>query len=137
VFVILRLRTLSTLKTSENSLFAYAYVEIYTQARMCFALVSATMPCLHAYFQDAETGLLGGGLTATNSSYTGSGRDVKYEPSTNSKVPDSMRDAHELSGFTNAETITSAAASSDTSSVTSSRSERAIVVKQTVNVQYV
>ncbi|WPH04942.1 Hypothetical protein R9X50_00783900 [Acrodontium crateriforme] len=52
----LRIRSLA-LADRSNFPYGYAYTEIFTQAEMCYALISAALPCLRPFLVLAKTGL--------------------------------------------------------------------------------
>lgn len=68
VLSILRLDNLRTSLWSDEFFFDYTTTEIYTQALMCYSIVSATVPCLRIFLGAFETGLLGGDFTHSSQS---------------------------------------------------------------------
>jgi hypothetical protein len=146
---VLRLISLSKSLASAELVFDYATTECFTQGEMCFSVISATIPCLRIFMHSAKTGLLG--MTTFDStgdrskaSYSGS-RSGNFASTSRSqdrskakkraiKVVD--EDIIELQDRRLGETHTSAMAGSDKQSVTSDSSERAIIVRQTVDVVY-
>ena len=66
-----RLLDLATTLSAPDFLFRYSTTEIYTQALMCFSLISATIPCLRIFLGAFQSGMLGGDLIITTSSGMG------------------------------------------------------------------
>jgi hypothetical protein len=141
--------SLSNSLASTELIFDYATTECFTQGGLCFSVISATIPCLRIFMHSAKTGLLG--MTAFDStgdrsraSYLGSrsgnfastarSQDKSRAKKKANKVVD--EDTIELQDRSFGETHTIAVAGSDKQSVTSDSSERAIIVRQTVDVVY-
>lgn len=146
---VLRLLSLSESSSSNEPVFDYATTEVFTQAELCFSVISATIPCLRIFMQSANTGLLG----KTTFDSTGDRSKASYIGSRSGNFGISFRSQERASGRRRAnnradmdtielhdrivgETHTSAVAASDKQSVASDSSERAIIVKQTVDVVY-
>jgi hypothetical protein len=146
---VLRLLSLSESLASNELIFDYATTEVFTQGELCFSVISATIPCLRIFMQSANTGLLG----KTTFDSTGDRSKASYIGSRSGNFGISLRSQDQTSGRRRAnnradmdtielhdrivgETLTSAVAASDKQSVASDSSERAIIVKQTVDVVY-
>lgn len=146
---VLRLVSLSESLASDEPIFDYATTEVFTQGELCFSVMSATIPCLRIFMQSANTGLLGKTTfdstgERSRASYLGSrsgnfersllAQDQEYGKKRGNNRTDV--NAIELHDRAVGETHTSAMAGGDEHSVTSDSSERAIIVKQTVDVVY-
>ena len=146
---VLRLVSLSESLASDELVFDYATTEVFTQGELCFSLISATIPCLRIFMQSANTGLLG----KTTFDSTGDRSKASYIGSRSGNFGASFRSQDQINGRKRAhnradvetielhdrmvgETHTSAVAGSDKQSVASDSSERAIIVRQTVDVVY-
>jgi hypothetical protein len=141
--------SLSKTLGSTELVFDHATTECFTQGELCFSVVSATIPCLRIFMHSAKTGLLG--MTTFDStgdrsrtSYLGS-RSGNFASTSRSQDRSKAKkkanklvdeDTIELQDRSCGETHTSAMAGSDKQSVTSDSSERAIIVRQTVDVVY-
>ncbi|KAF2724293.1 hypothetical protein K431DRAFT_282143 [Polychaeton citri CBS 116435] len=142
---ILRLISLSRDVSSTDFNFAYSTTEIYTQVEMCYSIISITVPCLHIFMQAAHTGLLGGtvsdlrsiGRATLDKASAGSGtHDLSQSKTRHSIKASEPFESIELQDPTLGETISKATIGSDKVSLASDSSTTAIVVRQTVNVQY-
>ena len=146
---VLRLVSLSGSLASDEPIFDYATTEVFTQGELCFSVISATIPCLRIFMQSANTGLLGkttfdSTCDRSKASYIGSrsgnfGIQLLSQDHMNGKKRVHNRadlDAIELHDRNIGQTHTSAVVASDKLSVASDSSERAIIVKQTVDVVY-
>jgi hypothetical protein len=146
---VLRLISLSKSLASAELVFDYATTECFTQGEMCYSIISATIPCLRIFMHSAKTGLLGMatfdstgdrskasylGSRSGNFASTSRSQDRSKAKKRTIKVVD--EDIIELQDRRLGETHTSAMAGSDKQSVTSDSSERAIIVRQTVDVVY-
>ena len=144
-----RLVSLSDSLASNELIFDYATTEVFTQGELCFSVIAATIPCLRIFMQSANTGLLG--KTTFDSTHDRSRASYIRSRSGNFGISFLSQDqtagkkrAHnradvdtiELRDRMIGETQTSAVAASDKHSVASDSSERAIIVKQTVDVVY-
>lgn len=134
---------------STELIFDYATTEVFTQGELCFSVISATVPCLRIFMQSANTGLLGKTTfdstgDRSRSSYIGTrsgnfGTSFRSQDHTVGRNRANNRadvETIELQDRKMGETHTSAVAGSDKQSVASDSSERAIVVRQTVDVAY-
>ena len=136
-----------TLSSNANN-FNYVTTEVYTQVEMCYNLISATTPVLRIFLQAAKSGVHGtvrdeslieargegSRFTIGSSPYRTKIRSVYRSAS---RLQQGGRDSTiELTSIDRGETITNASAGSDEISVAIESSERAIVVRQTVDVQY-
>ena len=143
VLAILRLISIADSLSSNITLFKYATVEIYTQVEMCYNLVSGTIPCLGIFMQAARSGMLGGSVVdvdgvdesqlATAGSSSGTRNPLSRNRQKRAKIEGY---ATELTNWSRGETATKAVAGSDRISMASDSSERGIVVRQTIDVQY-
>lgn len=149
----MRLISLSRSLTSTEQVFDHATSEVFTQAELCYSVISATIPCLRIFMQSANTGLLGMTtfdesttdrsdptyLTSRSENYGGKRSSNKQKGrmkkanvmNTNRTVSIELQD-RAMWG----ENSTNAVAGSDKHSVASDGSERAIMVQQTINVHY-
>jgi hypothetical protein len=141
--------SLSKTLGSTELVFYHATTECFTQGELCFSVVSATIPCLRIFMHSAKTGLLG--MTTFDStgdrsrtSYLGS-RSGNFASTSRSQDRSKAKkkanklvdeDTIELHIRSCGEIHTSAMAGSDKQSVTSDSSERAIIVRQTVDIVY-
>lgn len=149
----MRLMSLSRSLTSTEQIFDHASSEIFTQAELCYSVVSATIPCLRIFMQSANTGLLGMTtfdesttdrsdptyFTSRSGNYRGTKSFNKQKGKLNkANVMNTNRTVSiELQVRTMwGENSTNAVAGSDKHSVASDSSERAIMVQQTINVHY-
>lgn len=134
---ILRVVSLSRTLVSDDFTYTYAKTQFYTQAEMCYTVVSATIVCLRVFLIAAHTGIQGipgfSGLDASQlTHYSGSSRTLGSKRTRTRGTDDSI----ELD-FTNrnrGQTVTRAARD-DMASIASDTSETAIVVRQTVDVK--
>lgn len=143
ILSILRLLSLNDSLWSSTFLFDYSSTEVYTQVLMSFSLASATIPCLRIFLGSFTTGILGGDLTVTTSSQAGTkGSGTKGSSQKDSKGSRAARSntvpyAHELRDLGRGITRTHASrASGNEDDDASDSSQRAIVVQQTLDVQY-
>jgi len=147
-----------TLQPSHTPLLLYNWstIEIYTQAEMCYNLLSATIPCLRIFMRAARSGMLGGlvleeggveyyssrGATAGGSrsrsygkkravGYSGSGQDGGGGGSSGIELG-----SFAARGLGESEAKIGAGTASDKASLGSDSSRRAIIVKQTVDVHF-
>lgn len=136
---ILRLLSITRNIASPNFTFDYARTEIYTQVEMTFALLNATIICLHNFLRFANSG----GLDMT----VGTGGMVTKLYGTGASSADRSRGhtGENLSSLKKRESVrlsnlgrqhTSSAMRADSVSIASDSSQRKIVVRQTVDVQY-
>jgi len=122
---------------SDDFTYTYAKTQFYTQAEMCYTVISATIVCFRVFLITAHTGIqdLPGfsGLDASQlKNYSGSSRTLGSKRTRTRGDDDSI----ELD-FTNrsrGQTVTRAARG-DMASIASDTSETAIVVRQTVDVK--
>lgn len=134
---ILRLVSLSQTLKSDNFLFDCVTTEIWTQAELCFAVLSATIPCLRIFLAAAQTGLLDLGATDIGTSAYNTGSRAHKLRSSRIKRSGQGDFNIELTARGHGETISKAVAGrGDSASMASDSSERAIVVRQTVNIQF-
>lgn len=147
---ILRLISLSNSLASTELVFDYAMTEALTQGELCFSVISATIPCLRIFMQSAKTGLLGmstfdssgdrskTGYLGSRSGTFGRTTSRSLDKLKGKRKADTREEADtiELQDRSFGQTHTSAVAGSDNQSVASDCSERAIIVRQTVDVVY-
>lgn len=129
--------------------FDYASVEVFTQAEMCYSVLSATLPSLSMFLASAQTGLLElGGTDKMASTYgsasrrngtpratlrSGTGNEKQIGPSRGGGVEAFELTEHGLSGTFSAITADKV----QRSSLASDDSERAIIrVERTVSLRY-
>ncbi len=133
----MRLVSLSQTLRSDIFLFDYVTSEIWTQAELCFAVLSATIPCLRIFLAAVQTGLLDLGATdICTGAYTTGSRTHNLR-SLRAKRSGEDDCIIELTAREYGETVSKAVASgADNESMESDSSAQAIVVRQTVDVQY-
>lgn len=134
---ILRLVSMSETLRSNIFLFDYVTTEIWTQAEMCFTILSATIPCLRIFLAAAQTGLLDLGATDVRTGeYSKGGSGVRYGHPSRSRKERGGHETYELRSREDNRTVSKAMASrGDNRSIESGSSERAIMVRHTVDVQ--
>lgn len=146
---ILRLASLNKALQSDAFLYEYVAAEIYTQVEMCLNVLFATIPSLQVFLASANTGLLDLGATSTrNGTYSGgSGHQYSQQGGSRGgqrsvhvrrKEQDEDLEEIELTqheGGTTFASVTSGRKKGN-SSISSDDSEMAIMVKQTVDLQY-
>lgn len=150
----LRLISLSKSLTSAEQIFDHATSEVFTQAELCYLVISATIPCLRIFMQSVNTGLLGmttfdesttdrsnptylasrsGNFGGKKMSSKSKGNKSKaHGMNTNRTVSIELQD-RALWGKNSSHAV---GGGSDKHSVASDSSERAIIVQQTVDVRY-
>lgn len=129
--------SLSQTLRSDIFLFDYVTSEIWTQAELCFAVLSATIPCLRIFLAAVQTGLLDLGATDIHTGAYSTGSRAHNLRSSRAKRSGKDDCTIELTTREHGETVSKAVASGgDNESMASDSSEQAIVVRQTVDVQY-
>ena len=139
---ILRLLSLSRTLRSKVFTFDFATTEIFTQVEMCYALIAATTPCLRVFLRAMNTGLINRSVIDSNGYYLGtatSGRSsMRGRDSHMGSKLGTAKSGIELTSRKHGETVWKAAPATgnDKKSIASDSSDRAIVVGQTVDVEY-
>ncbi|KAF2716509.1 hypothetical protein K431DRAFT_307744 [Polychaeton citri CBS 116435] len=149
---IVRLVYLSNALHSVNFSFEFATAEIFSQAEMCYALISATLPCLRIFLRATYTGRLGGSVIDTpgesQMATAGSARNDTIGSAEKSQTR-RMTELQVFDELSTGETQSSAvvvgnagrdsrkaSVSTKTSEQTADASDTAIMVRQTVDVRY-
>lgn len=134
---IIRVVSLSRTLRSDVFLFDYVTPEIYTQAELCYAVLSATIPCLRIFLAAAQTGLLDLEATNTRTGDHNTGSYAQRLSASRARRNWKGLDAIELTAREHGETVSKVmTAGEDNRSMASDSSEMAIVVRQTVDVRY-
>lgn len=143
---IIRVFSISTSVSNSNFTFHYSNTEIYTQVEMTWALINATALCLHNFLRFANSGVMDltvgtGGVVTTM--YGPGGSYGNGKSSVGRSKQQRSNNAHNLKGFESVKMSnlgrshhSANAAHADSISMASDSSQRNIVVRHTVDVQY-
>ncbi|KAK5107233.1 hypothetical protein LTR62_001613 [Meristemomyces frigidus] len=135
---IVRLVVLNRALKSDDFLFSAVGPEVLTQIEMCYAVLSATIPCLRIFLSAAQTGLLNLEATDKATGYYGNGSHSKplSRSRKNRSATQRSGGSIELATRKHGETISKITrVGGDARSMESDSSERAIMVRQTIDIK--